>query len=532
MKSIRLIACFFLALLVAATVTACRTTHYELELHPDGATMQRKLSMWTSDTVNGEKTIEEFSADELHHVSQIYGVPMPTDLAQRHEFEGEFQARLPGDVTDGGWFLHESSAMGSVNSYIEHIGGKRKISWSLETRQVSFNRLVSVWLAWLDSEFGEDERYPPFREFVDVVLRDDLWNVSLYMWSFDTFGLVGTDGSSEAEMQATSDLLVRLGIYLAEHDYLDPLDLPEHVRNIAVAIEDDDSEAFLSIIFRGLARKLGVGPDEPLPWPLLDMASDWGTYEESLDFFVSESDTIREMAESWEQEYRDSLTPAERAECDKPREPVEASPEGEDVVEVVVESDCPNAEGRPSNTISVDGRNSVLWPLTEKGLMLDYELFGGDESRFARVILHLPRKPIVTNGTWEEDGTIRWTDGISPGGNMGDRLPDVFHAFWIDPAAKFQKEHFGKVVLDGEELLEHVIAYTVLPSKVAQEWDDFVAGLEPGPELIPTLEDFCFSADCEESEAVPDSEYIPTDMMYSSIDDIVDALTPEESDSE
>ena len=196
-------------------------------------------------------------------ISSLYGAEMPTELAKRHEFEGEFQGRLPADITDGGWYLYQAVPMGSISAYIEHVGGARKISWDLETRELSLNRLVDVWLAWLDTEFASDARYPRFREFVDVVVRDDLRNISLYLWAFDTAGLVSSaSAGDEEEEQLVEDFIFRAGIYLAERGYFDPEEIPELIRGFAVAEDEHLPEHFLTALMRGLATKLGTPTDD------------------------------------------------------------------------------------------------------------------------------------------------------------------------------------------------------------------------------------------------------------------------------
>ncbi|MGB5627879.1 MAG: hypothetical protein WBM57_00810, partial [Woeseiaceae bacterium] len=539
MKLIRRITIVSLYLLVAVSITACRTTEYEIELQPDGGTMQRKVSMWARIVEDGVEAYGEFDEDELRYISQIYGLEMPVNLVQRHEFEGRFQARLPSDVTDGGWYLHQASLMGSVNSYVEHVGGGEKISWSLETRRTSLNRLVDVWLGWLDFEFGEDERYPPFREFVDFVIRDDLWNVALYLWSFDTFLLVGEEVSDEKELQISADFLVRVGVYLAERSYFDPEKVPEIVRRVLVSPEEEQGDVLLSFAMRGLATKLGTAPDEPLPWPMQAIIDDLDSYARSLERFVSDSDTIRELAETWEQEFLDSLSPSERAELEAFEQQAaealrEAGPE-----DVIVEEEFVTADGRRKNSVDLDLSASVLSQLFENAFGVDLDFFSSRSSRVLRVVLHLPQKPVVTNGTWEEDGTVRWRNSISSGGDLGDRLPDVFHAFWVQPAVEFQAKHFGKLVLNDEELLEHVGWYMALSPELAQEWNDFVTELEPGPELIETLQSFCFSperATCAARSASDAPAYDEqnnevlwvrpylSDIAYSTVWDIVHAL--------
>ena len=540
----RLLARFLLCLMLAISIAGCRTTWYELELRPDGDTMQRKVSMWLYTYSDGVQTYDEFSAHELRHVSQLYGAAMPVDLAQRHAFEGLFQGQLPADICDGGWYLHRASPMGSINSYIEHEDGAHKISWDLETRQTSLHRLVDVWLAWLDSEFRDDDRYPRFREFVDSVLRDDLWNIALYIWAFDTSGLVaGNLSDDDPEEQLIWDLAFRIGIYLAERDYFSPEEVPELISRIDLADEEDTTDPFHPVMMRGLATKLGTLPDEPLPWPLAEFVEDPGFYVESFNQFVNQSDTIRVMVEAWEQEYWDSMSPSELARRKKIDEFTEEvlgtkEPSGVDVVERFLDVDL-----RPRNFPVFDEDNSIVSQLAENAFLVDLDIFSAQGADALEVILHLPQEPMMSNGNWTEDGTVRWYADIAPGGQLGRRIPDVFYAVWVEPAQEFQEERFGQVALNDEELAAHVGWYMTLAPEPRKEWDEFLAGLEPGPELIATLQNFCFASELSTCQAKSDPEApgyvemkdgghradIPlrSDIADDALRDIVRALMPE-----
>ena len=74
-------------------------------------------------------------------------------------------------------------------------------------------------------------------------------------------------------------------------------------------------------------------------------------------------------------------------------------------------------------------------------------------------------------------------------------LPAVCFASWSDPDRAFQEKHFGKTVLSGGELAEYVIWYRLLKPEEANEWDRFVNGLKPGPDLKAAVEAFRFSTD-------------------------------------
>ena len=176
-----------------------------------------------------------------------------------------------------------------------------------------------------------------------------------------------------------------------------------------------------------------------------------------------------------------------------------ADPAGIDAVEYHLDVDV-----RPRNFVSMDSKRSVISQLEDMAFALDLDFFSIRGADALRVVLHVPQRPMMTNGTLEDDGTVRWSDNIAPDGDWGDRLPDVFYALWTAPAVEFQEEHFGKIVLEGEELVEHVGWYMALSPELAQEWDGFLRELEPGPNLIAALQNFCFASELPTCQTKPD----------------------------
>jgi hypothetical protein len=107
-----------------------------------------------------------------------------------------------------------------------------------------------------------------------------------------------------------------------------------------------------------------------------------------------------------------------------------------------------------------------------------------------KVRLACPVEPHVTNGEW--DGELRQ---VTWSGSIGaESAPALFsYAVWAEPDAEFQAEHFGRVVLGGEDLGEYVIWRSGLTEDEGRQWDEFVSGLKPGADLEDELEGFGFA---------------------------------------
>ena len=84
------------------------------------------------------------------------------------------------------------------------------------------------------------------------------------------------------------------------------------------------------------------------------------------------------------------------------------------------------------------------------------------------------------------DGLVVWDSGLDK-----DRaLPVLCYANWNNPDEPFQKTHFGRVLLEGDELSKYDLWRSGLGDQAGQEWDAFLAGLQPGPGLKKQIEAF------------------------------------------
>jgi hypothetical protein len=106
------------------------------------------------------------------------------------------------------------------------------------------------------------------------------------------------------------------------------------------------------------------------------------------------------------------------------------------------------------------------------------------------VKLTLNQAPNHTNGKWQ-DGRVIWDASL----DASRPLPALCYASWSQPDRQFQETHFGRVLLDGDELMQYCLWENGLSTDQAREWKTFLSGLQRDPELKKKLEAFRLVAD-------------------------------------
>ena len=85
-------------------------------------------------------------------------------------------------------------------------------------------------------------------------------------------------------------------------------------------------------------------------------------------------------------------------------------------------------------------------------------------------------KPIETNGKWNKTlGTISWSSKIGRDGLP--KLPETVYAFWVSHDISFQEKYFGRVIVEGSDLLEYCMWHAALDKQDRKEWDTFLLTL-------------------------------------------------------
>jgi hypothetical protein len=104
------------------------------------------------------------------------------------------------------------------------------------------------------------------------------------------------------------------------------------------------------------------------------------------------------------------------------------------------------------------------------------------------------RRPLFSNGNWLK-GNEAHEEGVSTFKGPGmvrnvalddpdmpneNGLPAFCYAAWVLPDEKFQKTHFGEVLLEKAELAGYCLWHESLTPAEAAEWDGFIKTLKPG----------------------------------------------------
>jgi tRNA-Thr(GGU) m(6)t(6)A37 methyltransferase TsaA len=346
----------------------------------------------------------------------------------KNTFEGSFGHILPEDIGGYGSYVHLKNSMGSTFIYVERLRGKDTQALEIENAFGQANRLVDLLIDWLDMELGESPNFDKLRRFCDETLREDIKNLSLYSW----VGSRVSDDSDEA--------FARIFLYLYERDYF-TLD------DISVLAASTDREEFaLSYFRRFVGDKLQLRENEEREEEL-EFLEDPNALRASLIRFT-ESAVLRER-----------FTEEAREKTGDPD---------------LVLDPC-------------DVQNAIDDVPREFFEMFFVEIFGSSTDK-VNISLICPAEPYETNGQWNErTGQVSWSHRIRK-----KELPFLCYATVGMADDTYQQEHFGKVVLQDDRLVQYSFWYKGLNSEQRDQWDGFVVGLDGGKNVWSKVEAFRF----------------------------------------
>jgi hypothetical protein len=328
---------------------------------------------------------------------------------------------------------------------MERFRGTNDLAGQMARRFQAADQLDDLMLGWAKMQFGHEPGYKNLRKFLDGDFRQDLKNAGLYAWAGEVNNLSDTNNPNE--------FMLRFFQYLYERGDLKLSD----TRDIYLLLEDEkDSSAVGHLVQRLFLEKMGLPATGPVPaaFAVLD---DPNTLQQSWGKYLAGTDLYRDRFKQWRSETN--------------AEPGIARPAPEDVADDPIK-------------VLVFGNVD--------------EDFGGTPDHLT-VKLTLPHAPDFTNGKWQ-DGRVVWSADL----DAGRPLPALCYAGWSNPNAPFQTEHFGSVILEDTALSHYCFWQGSLDAEQNREWDSFVAGLKPGPELATNLQNFQFSG-----EAAPSGGAVP-----------------------
>ena len=427
--------------LLAVLLTGCPRNEYIVELKPHGNSIERTLTYYRvdvgeSNNVNG---YQPFPTVEMGEINSLYPANGVTNDGDRHSVHGVFTNAMPNDIGGMGAYTNLSTSLGSASFYVERFRGNDDLAGITEKHSKAADNLTDPILGWSKSELGAQPGYDKLAEFLNVDFRRDLKNLGAYWWEGNLVAGYSTNGAEE--------FMVRFGQYLVERGYLQIADMPVLFRSVT----DKDGSKLGLLLQRLVARKMGMPDSQPLPASLAFLA-DNDAMGKSFDNYLTNSDSYRARLKQWEQDRKTS------PDLQKP------DPAGDEAKDLV-----------------------------------DFNLFGNPDDRLT-VRLSLTLAPIHSNGRWDEAvKQVIWDTNIVDRTNLS-RLPVTCYANWAEPAASFQKAHFGRAALTGDELTEYCLWRSSLDEKRAGEWDALLETLQPGNQLTNAITNFRFSGEPPSSD--------------------------------
>ena len=428
---------------MALVVTGCPHNQYIVQLKPQGNSIERTLVFYREDGVNtntGTPNYQPFDAAELAAITSLYPAQGLTRDGERYVVRGEFTDELPGDVGGTGAYTSLATSLGEAGFYVERFRGNDDLAGMTERRFQAADRLADLFVGWSQMELGREPGYDKLRQFLDVDLRRDLKNLGAYCWEGQL--------ASGYKTNADEELTVRYGQYLLERGYFTIGEIPALFRGVS----GNDPQALLHQIQRLVVRKMGVPETEPVPASLAFLA-DESMMEQSFDKYLAGTDFYRAKLKQWEE--------------DKKLKPDLKQPEPSEVANDAV------------------------------GELVTFDLFGKADHLVVR--LSLPSSPVHSNGRWDEAlKQVVWETGIEDRTDAS-HFPIFCYASWAQADQEYQKRHFGRVVLTGDELTQYCLWRSSQDKQAGDEWDAFVASLQLGSGLVERIDAFRFPGEPDQT---------------------------------
>jgi len=456
----------FVLAAIAIVVTGCPHDEYIVELKPQGNSVERTLVFYRADGVNtntGLPHYQPFDAGELAAITSLYPAQGLTNDGGRYVARGEFTNEMPDDVGGAGAYTNLTTSLGEAGFYVERFRGNDNLAGMSERRFKAADRLADLFVGWSRMELGRERGYDTLRQFLDVDFRRDLKNLGEYGWAGQL--------ASGYKTNADEEFIVRFGQYLVERGYFTIREFPGLFR----AVSGDDPQALLRRIQRLVARKMEVPETQPVPASLAFLA-DETTMEKSFDKYLAGTAQYRAKLKQWK--------------ADKKLKPDAKQPEPSEVANDAV------------------------------GNLIVFDLFGQPDHLAVR--LSLPSSPVHSNGRWDEAlKQVVWETDIEDRTNAS-HFPFFCYASWAQADPEYQKEHFGRVILTGDELTQYCLWRSSQDKPAGDQWDAFMASLQPGSGLVERLDAFRFSGEPDQmgtnsQQKIPSPSVYPRELLKTAL---------------
>jgi len=454
-------------------LAGCQRYQYEVEMTPVGDKVERRVELRHSERNLGSK-----DKPVIDRIAKLYGADSPRVPGKTVSFQEQFAGRMPADVGGAGNYSRWDTPLGSVVVYVERFRGNDDLFDQLELRRKSVDELANLVLGWLESELKDEPGWPALREFLDTQARRDLQNLSICSWSVSS----PPGGHAPESGAAMTELGVRAVHYLTERGYVAYDEVPALWRAIS-DLERGNPEGVLSKVRAILLAKMPQAPDgTPAAKPALltdssRMLKSWNAYLERAEILADRKARLRDEREAELAKTREELR-------DYPKELAEAE----------------QAITKRYQALHED----ALAELYGSAMVPWFANPFSDHDKL-QVSIKTPRKPVWTNGQWNDaEQKVVWSGRSLASGSLTHQptgWPVFCFAVWDEPNDEAQARLFGASTLRGERLLEYALWHGGLTSQEQQEWNAFAATLGPDAASKERLRAFRFFGEPAQVEA-------------------------------
>ncbi|MBI5724078.1 MAG: hypothetical protein HZA50_08990 [Planctomycetes bacterium] len=332
---------------------------------------------------------------------------------------GLFAGRLPDDVKDGyGQYATYKTDMGTACIYIERFRGSDDIVGLIEIRLKACDLLADMTIKWAEDEFAKNKAAEKLMKYAKGPFRADLKNICMYLWLGNAMTFVATtQGANEDNKVSGPEIFARLMLYLVERGYCTQKDIPS-------IFSENNEESIARLI---LINKAGLDKDEAQAVASLEI------YQDGMEklFAVGQNKFAERLSDIIKQ-----------------------------------------AKLEISEKDSHEERVKILYAITVLG---SYVALAVGEPK-VRCSLKTATQPLESNGLYEkEENAVKWKLRFP---QMKNQLSAVAYATWAQADEKFQKEHFGSVLLAGWNLFSYCMWENSLDGQKLKVWQETIRNLK------------------------------------------------------
>ncbi len=445
-----------IALLLSVSVfllAGCPHKEYTLTMSTKGNVLNRKL------TVKFVKMKNE-RLEIANRIAKLYNRKAFKKVGGEVTFEGQFTDKTPNDIGGNGSVAYDTCQYGSVTGYVENFGGSDDLYEQAKTRLEAGDKLVDILQLTLKQKFADMDEFEKLDKFVNTQLRKDCKTLLLLMWTTQNQLAEAKPGipvsESSENLKLARDIVpkpentasARLIQFLVGHNYVSIQKVPPLLYDTFVS-NSSKEKLYSEVLRESLVNKVGLKKDGPLTVALIDcIKNPEKNLEEAFQKAVKSTEGFSEFKKEYLRKKKEEL----------------------------------DFSANPDKDIINEYTGNIMQSALGFGIGVSDKLTAS---------LAVPSEPLYTNGKWYEDKkTIAWN---APVHNNELQAPAICYALWVEPNENIQKKQFGKVFLNGKDLMTYIAWSKGLTVDEAAQWNGFLKTLTN--KNIESLLEFKFKGD-------------------------------------